>query len=203
MVVACLSLFIALSGVTYAATGGNFILGMNNSAGATTRLSSGVTTGPTLNLVNTGNQTAARFTANPGKSPFVVSNSQKITNLNADKVDGKDAAELIGPRAYAYVGYPCEGSPIEFCTIRRGKGVAYAAHIGLGHYCLGVNGVDASDPSVIAVVTNGPDDTFADRAAGWFPNLYGCVPSEFHIHTTFENNGSNFPYDAQFIILIP
>jgi hypothetical protein len=31
-VVACLSLFLALSGVTYAATGGNFLLGKPNSA---------------------------------------------------------------------------------------------------------------------------------------------------------------------------
>jgi hypothetical protein len=42
-VVSLLALSVALGGTTYAATGGNFILGQSNSAGSTTALSSGTT----------------------------------------------------------------------------------------------------------------------------------------------------------------
>jgi hypothetical protein len=94
MVVACLSLFVALSGATYAATGGNFILGQANTATTQTSLSSSNTAAPTLNLVNTGGRPAARFQANGGKAVFTVSNSTKIANLNADLVDGLDSTQL-------------------------------------------------------------------------------------------------------------
>jgi hypothetical protein len=102
LVVALLALFVALAGTGVAATGGNFILGQSNSAGQTTALSSGVTTGPTLNLTNTGSRPAVRFTANSGVQPFSVSNSTKVGNLNADKLDGVDASGLIQGRGTAY-----------------------------------------------------------------------------------------------------
>jgi hypothetical protein len=87
MIVALLGVFLGLGGVGVAATGGNFILGQPNTAEDTTQLSSGVTTGPTLDISNTGGKAAARFTAS-GTAPFIVSNARKVQSLNADQLDG-------------------------------------------------------------------------------------------------------------------
>jgi hypothetical protein len=94
MVVALLALFVALGGVGVAATGGNFILGQSNNADKTTALTSGVTTGPTLDLTNNGGRPAARFTA-PGTAPLAVGNSKKIQNLNSDLLDGIDSTSFV------------------------------------------------------------------------------------------------------------
>ena len=99
MGVALVALFVALGGTTYAATGGNFILGTANTAGSSSALSSGVTTGPTLNVTNTGGRSAARFTTNAGITPFSVSNSTKIGSLNSDLLDGLDSTAFRTPSA--------------------------------------------------------------------------------------------------------
>jgi hypothetical protein len=90
-----LALFISLGGIGYAATGGSFILGQSNTAANTSSLSSGVTTGPSLNVTNTGGRSAARFTTNAGITPFSVSNSTKIGSLNADLLDGVDSTAFL------------------------------------------------------------------------------------------------------------
>jgi hypothetical protein len=84
----------ALSGSGMAATGGNLILGQPNSAGNTTGLSSGVTTGPTLQLTNTGSKAAARFRTNSGVPPFAVDRQAKVANLNSDLLDGFDSSRF-------------------------------------------------------------------------------------------------------------
>jgi hypothetical protein len=94
-VIALIALFVALGGVGVAATGGNFILGQSNNAGNTTALSSGVTTGPTLSLTNTGGKPAARFAANSGVAPFSVGSAAKVANLNADQLDGFDSGYFL------------------------------------------------------------------------------------------------------------
>ena len=101
MGVALLALFVALGGTTYAATGGSFILGQSNTAGNTSDLTSGVTTGPTLNAVNTGGRSAARFNVDAGIQPFSVNNSTKITGLNSDLLDGLDSAGFVQTGAAA------------------------------------------------------------------------------------------------------
>jgi hypothetical protein len=95
MGVALIALFIALGGTTYAATGGSFILGQANTAANSSALRSGVTTGSTLNVTNTGGRSAARFTANAGITPFSVSNSTKIGSLNSDLLDGLDSSAFL------------------------------------------------------------------------------------------------------------
>lgn len=75
---------VTLTGTAYAATGGNFILGRANGAGATTTLKNNGT-GPTLSLP------AART----GQPPIAVSaGAGKAINLNADKLDGLDSGQL-------------------------------------------------------------------------------------------------------------
>jgi hypothetical protein len=95
MGVALIALFIALGGTTYAATGGNFILGQANTATTQTSLSSTNTGAPTLNVVNTGGRPAARFQANGGKAPFTVNSGTKVANLNGDLLDGYDSNALV------------------------------------------------------------------------------------------------------------
>lgn len=76
-VVAYLALFVALGGTAYAATGGNIALGQSNRAGQTTSLKN-TGSGPALKL-STDKATTA---------PLAVSNDTKISNLNADELDG-------------------------------------------------------------------------------------------------------------------
>ena len=88
-----LALMFGVASMALGATGGNFILGKANSAGAVTKLTSAVA-GPVLQLVNNGTSTAAtalNLSVPAGKAPLKVNASAgKATNLNADKVDGSD-----------------------------------------------------------------------------------------------------------------
>jgi hypothetical protein len=47
---------------------------------------------PALNAANTGGGPALGLTVNSGKSPFTVNSSTKVTNLNADRLDGLDSS---------------------------------------------------------------------------------------------------------------
>lgn len=93
-VVAYLALFIALGGTTYAATGGNFILGKSNSAGAPTQLSSPTTNAAgTLKVTNTASSggRAIQGTANTGQGVYGYSSQNAGLvgeSLNFDGVYG-------------------------------------------------------------------------------------------------------------------
>lgn len=78
-VVAGVALVIGVGGVGYAATGGNFLLGSANSANRTSTLTS--TAGSALALTSTSTT-----------APLSVSNSVKVSRLNADLVDGLDSS---------------------------------------------------------------------------------------------------------------
>jgi hypothetical protein len=104
-VIGTVALFVALGGTTYAATGGNFILGQSNSASSTTGLSAG-TTGPAFRVTNTSTGTAGSFNAATGHPALAVNTSAKVSKLNADLLDGKDStawkssdvlAPFVGP----------------------------------------------------------------------------------------------------------
>jgi hypothetical protein len=95
LVISVLALFVALGGVGMAATGDNFILGQPNSADQTTALNSGVTTGPALQVTNSANKPAARFITNAGIAPFLVDRSIRVTNLNADWLDGLNSTQFL------------------------------------------------------------------------------------------------------------
>ncbi|MDO7869308.1 hypothetical protein [Nocardioides jiangxiensis] len=69
------------SGTAYAATGGNFILGKSNSAGATTSLTN-------------SNGTPLALTAKSGYAPLKVNSGTKVANLNADRLDGIDSSSF-------------------------------------------------------------------------------------------------------------
>src|SRR6266571_6533686 len=93
-VVGYVGIFLALGGTTYAATGGNFILGQSNSATSTTALSAGVT-GPAFKVTNTSTGSAASFNAAAGHPALAVNTSAKVPKLNADQLDGKDSSAFL------------------------------------------------------------------------------------------------------------
>lgn len=111
-VMATIAVFIALGGTTYAATGGNFILGRSNSASSTTSLSSSGS-GPALKATNTSIGTAGNFNVTAGHPPLTVNSGTKVANLNADKLDGKDSSAFLNscpsPLTARY-GRICAGS---------------------------------------------------------------------------------------------
>lgn len=82
------------SGTAYAATGGNFILGKSNTAGA-------------ISTLTNNNGTALALNSAAGSAPLTVNRGVKVANLNADKLDGKDSS------AFAYAagktGYVSNG----------------------------------------------------------------------------------------------
>jgi hypothetical protein len=96
-VVSLLALFIAIGGSTYAATGGNFILGQPNSASSTTSLSAPVA-GKALQVTNNSGfagATALGLTTENDVPPLTVNSPAKVNNLNVDRLDGKDSTAFI------------------------------------------------------------------------------------------------------------
>jgi hypothetical protein len=80
-VVAAAGITVGMGGVGYAATGGSFILGHSNSADTVSTLTG--TAGTPLKL-----------NAPVGRAPLAVSSGTKVTNLNADRIDGLDSTSL-------------------------------------------------------------------------------------------------------------
>ena len=81
-IVAFIALFVSLTGTTYAATGGTFLLGRANSAGQVTKL-----TNP--------NGTALSLFSKTGTPALRVGNTTQVPNLNASLLGGQSAAKLI------------------------------------------------------------------------------------------------------------
>jgi hypothetical protein len=93
-----LGLIFGVATSAFGANGGNFILGsLNNTATAITKLTGTVGGGPALQVSNpstaTGS-TALDLQVATGKAPMKVNSGTKVSNLNADKLDGKDSTAL-------------------------------------------------------------------------------------------------------------
>jgi hypothetical protein len=94
-----LALVFGMASTAFGANGGNFILGsLNNSATAITKLTGTVGGNPALRVSNpstaTGS-TALDLQVATGKAPMKVNRTTKVTNLNADAVDGRDGSALL------------------------------------------------------------------------------------------------------------
>jgi hypothetical protein len=112
--------------------GGVFNLGQTNTVNAVTKLVGSVA-GPSLQIDN--NSTNAQATAldlqvEPNKPPMKVNRTTKVTNLNADLLDGKDSS-AIGRELWAVVG--SNGSFV------RGNGVNGTAKLQTGAYVVEFN----------------------------------------------------------------
>jgi len=94
-----LALVFGIASTALGANGGNFILGsLNNTATAITKLTGTVGGGPALQVSNpstaTGS-TALDLQVATGKAPMKVNRSTKVTNLNADRLDGTNSTDLV------------------------------------------------------------------------------------------------------------
>src|SRR5436190_8996058 len=113
-VIGYIALFVALGGTTYAATGDPFILGNSNSASSKTSLSAPIAD-KALQLTNTSTGTGATalgLKVASGHAPFTVNSETKVTNLNADKLDGRDSAAFLDhcPASTSKFGPICAAS---------------------------------------------------------------------------------------------
>lgn len=89
-VVAYLALFLAMSGTAVAATGGTFVLGTRNTADSTSVLTNSA--GPALSLESPA-----------GTPPPKINRTTKVTNLNADLLDGPPGVFCAGSCDYTTV----------------------------------------------------------------------------------------------------
>jgi hypothetical protein len=96
-----LALVLGVASAGLGATGGNFILGNANSAGAVSKLTASIAN-PALQLVNqstASGATALGLNVASGKPPLKVNaTAGKATNLNADRLDGLDSSRLAQVR---------------------------------------------------------------------------------------------------------
>jgi hypothetical protein len=98
MIVALLSLFVALGGAGMAATGGNLILGQSNSASTPTSLNAPVAGGRTLTLTNLNTavgSSALKLNVASNHAPFQVSSATKVPSLNSDLLDAHDSTYFL------------------------------------------------------------------------------------------------------------
>jgi hypothetical protein len=83
---------VATTALAGTGVGAAFNLGATNTVNALSSLV-GSTAGPMLKVDNNGTGSALQLEANAGKSPLTVNaDAGKATNLNADKLDGKDSS---------------------------------------------------------------------------------------------------------------
>ena len=76
-----------------AANGDRLVLGAANRAGRSTWL---VSRGPsTLKLNNSAGNVALDLRVQPGAAPMAVNSNRRVVGLNADRIDGYHAAELV------------------------------------------------------------------------------------------------------------
>ena len=159
MIVALLGVVIALGSSGWAANGGNFLLGLINSATARTFLGANFN-GSALQVANTSTATSAvplQLTAAAGHPPMKVNTVTKVTNLNADYVDGIDASTHLARVMRIPFNLPASGSsplitvpanvPVQLIGVTLGSDPASAGQASLlripGSFILW-NGVDST-----------------------------------------------------------
>jgi hypothetical protein len=98
-----LALTVGTASTALAANGGNFILGvLTNDATAITKLTANIPNN-TLHLANTSTSagaTALRLQTDASMPPMRVDSGTKVTNLNVDKLDGKDSSDFMPAQVY-------------------------------------------------------------------------------------------------------
>jgi hypothetical protein len=125
-----IALFVAFGGTSYAATGGNFILGKANSAGSTTSLSAPVA-GKGLQVTNTSTGAGATglgLSVASGHPPLTVNSATKVAKLNADLLDGASSSAFLSRADVKWARVALDG------TLGANNGVTGVKHVGQGSY---------------------------------------------------------------------
>src|SRR6266540_2665517 len=95
--VALAALLVTTTALAGSGVGGVFNLGQTNSVTGTSTLT-GDTAAPQLTLKNTStdaNATALNLSVPSTRTPFKVNSAVKVSNLNADKLDGRDSTYFL------------------------------------------------------------------------------------------------------------
>jgi hypothetical protein len=138
--------------------GDPFRLGQTNGIDAMSTLVGNVAA-PMLKVDN--GSTAAGATAldlrvETGKPPMKVNSTTRVANLNSDKLDGKNASDLQGPRAYAHIN--ADGT----LDASRSKNVDRSLRISTGLYCIN----STVPPSNVVATLSGSDSGMISQAYG-------------------------------------
>jgi hypothetical protein len=161
-VVGYLALFVALGGTTYAATGGNFILGKSNSASSQSSLSAPIsnTALQLINMSTGGSASALGLSVASGHPPLRVNSDTKVPNLNADKLDGQDSSAFASFKRIVLV---------------RAGGSAAANGSALRSALAGIGDASSSNPYLVKVE----------------PGVYdlGSTPLQMKAHVDVEGSG--------------
>ena len=109
-----MALVLGVAGMAFGANGGNFILGkVNNAATAVTGLVGNVN-GSAMQVVNNNadaNDTALDLRVQAGEAPMRVNSPTKVANLNADRLDDREAS------SFANATHPHAGEDITSGTV--------------------------------------------------------------------------------------
>ncbi len=141
-VVAAITVATASAALAGTGVGGVFNLGVTNTVNAITTLK-GVVGGPSLRIDNdsTGTGvTALQLLVEPGKPPMKVNSGVKVINLNADKVDGKNAADFL----------PASGKAVDSDKL---DGLDSSQFLGANQKAVDSDKLDGLDSAQLAVKT--------------------------------------------------
>jgi hypothetical protein len=123
-----LAVVFGVASMAFAKNGDPWLLGRSNVATAITSLGGALgVNGPMVRIINNNagaNDTALDLRVQTGEPPMTVNRPTKVTNLNADKVDGSNAP------VWAVVGINADHS----ITLTRSKGVTAASKLDTGVY---------------------------------------------------------------------
>jgi hypothetical protein len=103
MAVALAALVVAIGGQAAYAAATNFLLNTTNTSNAQTTLNGSAVAGKALQLTNTNTAagaTALGLTVAAGRAPFTTNSSTKVTNLNADLLDGINSTGFVQGSAH-------------------------------------------------------------------------------------------------------
>jgi hypothetical protein len=162
-------------GVATAALGApvsTFRLGQINTSNLVSTLA-GAVAGPNLKIQNTGNDpnaTALELQVSPGRAPMTVNaGAGKVTNLDADKVDGREAGSFAN-NIHEHAGEAITSGTVEADRIEDGQGSNLDADT--------VDGLDSTDLGAVDNVEVGQLELPVPTVGG--PNNIGTVLETAH-----------------------
>jgi len=138
----------------------------------------GSRSGPMMAIDNDSTAANARaldLRVEPNRAPMLVNSGTKVTNLNADKLDGQEPSQ-IGHELWAHVN--SNG------TLVRGNGVNYSGRFSTGYYYVSFNR-DVSFCGYVATTT----DAYAGTTGTLQGASYG-FPNEVTVYTIVGSTGA-------------
>ena len=109
-------------------------------------------TAPTASVANTGGGPALGLLVNSGKTPFTVSSSTKVANLNADQLDGLDQSSFLRTTGKAADANLLDG--IDSSGLIKGTGKTYTLAVAIPRHTDGTFVTYTPSPAVVPGLVN-------------------------------------------------